>query len=279
VPDRRLAFIHLPRTGGTAVQHHLEAIAGRANVARVGLPSNFLEQLDDLRSSPIVVGHFFYPVLRLIQGAAVATVVRDPVERSISVWEHARWHPSHPDQRLRASREIHSIDDFAEDPYLGGQVRNNQTRFLGAEWDLEAIVAALESGAMALQEAVDLLAEAGFAPADTVMLERAKRRLERMLVVGVTEELSGFVRVLDSRMGFVSGVALTPVNAAPPEFVAHRGATYDDATRQRLAELNSLDAELYMLARKLWEAQRDRIADQAHTVAEPTGAGGGWRHE
>ncbi len=27
---RRLAFIHLPRTGGTAVQHHLESIASRA---------------------------------------------------------------------------------------------------------------------------------------------------------------------------------------------------------------------------------------------------------
>jgi hypothetical protein len=273
---RPLAFIHLPRTGGTAVEHHLESTAGRSNVLRAGLPDDFLEQLDDLRSSPIVVGHIFYPVVRLIPGAAVATVVREPVERSISIWEHPRWHPRHVDRPVLASRDIRSIDDFAEDIDLGSQIRNNQTRFLGLEYDVEAIVGALESGAIRHQEAVHRAAEAQFAPADDAMLARAKRRLERMLVVGVTDELPAFVRLLESRMGFPPGPLLARVNASPAEFVASREATYDDATRQRLADLNTLDAELYAFARDLWGAQRDRMANAGpvRTGAEPVGGGG-----
>jgi hypothetical protein len=143
------------------------------------------------------------------------------------------------------------------------------------EYDLEAIVAAMESGEIEHQEAVRMAAEAGFAPADSAMLARAKRRLERMLLVGVTEELPAFLRLLDSRIGFASQPAPPPVNAAPPEFAARRTASYDAATRQRLADLNSLDAELYAFARKLWEPQRDRIAGDGHAraLAEPAGAG------
>jgi hypothetical protein len=255
---RRLAFIHLPRTGGTAVQHHLEATAGKANVARVGLPDDFFEQLAVLRSSPIVVGHFFYPVVGLIDGAAVATVVRDPVERSISVWEHPRWHPGHPDREVIAAREIRTIEDFANDIHLGGHIRNNQTRFLGLDYDLEAIVAELESGAIDHRRAVHLAAEAQFAEADREMLERAKRRLERMLLVGVTEELPAFTRELEGRIGLRPGPELPAVNASPPELVENRAAAYDDATRRRLAELNSLDAELHTFARELWAAHRAR---------------------
>ncbi len=266
VDGRRLAFIHLPRAGGTAVQHHLEAVLGCANVARVGLPFDFLEQLDVLRSSPVVVGHFFYPVARLIPDVALTTVLRDPVERSISVWEHPHWHPDHPDRRALAERDIRSIDDFIEDPHFGAQVRNNQTRFLGNEYDLERIVAELEVGSINHGEARHQAAEAGFAPADEAMLERAKRRLERMLVVGVTEELTTFLRLLDGHLSASPSSGVERINASPRELVARRTDAYDDATRERLADLNSLDAELYAFGRKLWERQRDAAVDADRSV-------------
>jgi hypothetical protein len=136
----------------------------------------------------------------------------------------------------------------------------------------------LESGAISHQEAVDRAAAAQFTPADAAMLARAKRRLERMLVVGVTEELPAFVRLLESRMGFASGPVMARVNASPAEFVARREEIYDAATRQRLADLNELDAELYAYARELWEAQRDGIASAGQAplaVAEEARAGGG----
>jgi hypothetical protein len=257
----RLALIHLPRTGGTAIQHHLESIAGQANVVRVALPPDFLEQLADLRSTPIVLGHYFYPMVRLVPGAAVATVVREPVERSISVWEYLQWQTKHPDHQRLASRDIHSLDDFAEDAELGGHVRDNQTRLLGVEYDVEAIVAAFESGEICLEEARSLAAEAESEPADEAMLARAKQRLGQMVVVGVTEELPDFVRVLEGHVGLGPGRVLQPDNASPPDTVERRGETYDGATRQRLAEINAFDVELYRFARQLWDSQREPIGD------------------
>jgi hypothetical protein len=260
---RRLAFIHVPRTGGTAVQHHLESIAGRAKVVRVELPPDFLGQLADLRSSQIVLGHFFYPVVRLLPGAEVATVVRDPVERTISVWEYLQWQTHHPDHRLLASRGIRSIDEFATDGHLAGHVRDNQTWLLGMEYDLEAIVAALEAGEIDLQEARRLAVEAQSVRADAAMLARAKQRLGQMLVVGLTEELPAFARRLERAIGLPPGPALEPYNVIPADTIARREETYDESTRQGLADLNALDVELYAFAQELSAAQRDRAATEA----------------
>jgi hypothetical protein len=93
------------------------------------------------------------------------------------------------------------------------------------------------------------------------MLARAKERLSRMLVVGVTDELPEFVRVLERGIGFERGPALQPDNASPPQTVARRGEAYDGATRQRLAEINAFDVELYRSARELWDSQRVPIGD------------------
>ncbi|MEK6326327.1 MAG: hypothetical protein AABM66_02225 [Actinomycetota bacterium] len=257
---RRLAFIHLPRTGGTAVQHHLESIASRATVVRVELPSDFLGQLSDLRSAQIVLGHFFYPVVRLLPGAAIATVLRDPVERTISVWEFLQWEPTHTDHELLASRGISSIDEFARDARLAGHVRNNQTRLLGMEYDLEAVVAALEAGEIDLEEARRMAAEAQSAPADAAMLARAKQRLEKMLLVGLTEELPAFARRLELAVGLPPGPPIEPRNVVPADTIPRREEAYDESTRRGLADLNALDVELYAFARELWGAQRDRAA-------------------
>jgi hypothetical protein len=257
---RRLAFIHLPRTGGSAVQHHLDSIAGRANVVRVKLPPDFLGQLADLRSTQIVLGHFFYPVVRLLPGAGIATVVRDPVERTISVWEYLHWQPHHPDHELLSSRGIGSIDEFARDGHLAGHVRDNQTRLLGMEYDLEAIVAALEAGEIDLEEARRIAVEAQRAPADAAMLARAKQRLGQMLVVGLTEELPAFVRRLELAIGLPPGPPLESRNVSPADTIPRREEAYDESTRRGLADLNALDVELYAFAQELCGAQRDPAA-------------------
>ena len=258
--ERRLAFIHLPRTGGTAVQHHLESIVGRANVAREELPADFVGQLADIRSAQIVLGHFFYPVVRLLPGAAIATVVRDPVERTISVWEFLQWEPRHSDHELIAARGISSIDEFARDGHLAGHVRNNQTQLLGLEYDMETIVAALDAGEIDLEEAHRMAAEAQSPPADDAMLARAKQRLEQMLVIGLTEELPAFVRRLEEAIGLPPGPPLERRNVVPADTVPARDEAYDESTRRGLAELNALDVELYAFARELCGAQRERAA-------------------
>ena len=118
------------------------------------------------------------------------------------------------------------------------------------EYDVEAIVAAMETGEIDLQEARRLAAEAESAPADAAMLARAKQRLGQMLLVGLTEELPAFVRRLERAIGLWPGPGLEPDNVTPAETTALRGKTYDESTRHRLADLNAFDVELYAFARE-----------------------------
>jgi hypothetical protein len=265
-PPGRLAFLHLPRTGGTAVQHRLESLLGEEDVARIELPSDFPDHLAELRSRRVVVGHFLYPVVRLVDGAELATVIREPVERSISAWEYLQWRTTHPDHELLVSRGITSLEQFLEDPDLVVHVRDNQTRLLGAECDVEGIAASLEKGQIDPPEAHRLAAAAEEASADGEMLNRAVGRLERMSVVGLTEELPDFVSRLERRLGLSGASELRPDNATPAATVALRAEAYDGGIRDRLAELNRFDAQLYAFARELCESRRERSAPARESV-------------
>ena len=200
-------------------------------------------------SARIVIGHFFYPAVRLAGGAAVATVVRDPVERAISVWEYLNWQTKHPDHATLADSGIATIADLAHT----GHLSDLQTRLLGMEYDLEGIVAALEAGEIDREQARRRAAEAEMAPADEVMLDRAKERMRGMMAIGVTENLSAFVRRIESYLGLREGSVLAPDNVTPPETVARRGESYGPETRRELAELNRFDAELHSFAKQLAE--------------------------
>jgi len=243
-----------------ALEQHFEALVGRANVVRISLPPDVFEHLEELKSKQVVLGHFFYPAVRLVPGEpTVATVVREPVDRSISVWEYLQWQVKHPDHAQLASRGIRSVQEFAEDDLLAGHVRDNQTRLLGVEYDLEAVTTAFETGEIDLEEAQRWAAEAERAPADAAMLDRAKDRLRKM-VVGVTDELPEFVQALErGALGRPDGPPLKRYNATPPATVALRESAYDDQIRSRLAELNRFDVELYAFARELWESRRDAV--------------------
>jgi hypothetical protein len=211
--------------------------------------------LAKLRSTRIVVGHFFYPMARLLPAHSVATVLRDPVERTISVWEYLHWKRRHPDHRRLLSSGIRTIEEFANDEVFAGHVRDNQTRLLGVEYDAEAIASALLAGDLDLIEANRLAAEAKSGPADSAMLERAKRRLEGMCVVGITEDLDAFMRRLELTLGLPPARVVRQDNTTMATMVARRPEQYGESTRRRLADLNPFDSELHAFARELTGAQ------------------------
>ena len=246
-----MVLVHLPRTGGSAVQYHLELRLGKRNVARVRQLSDLSSRRLELRSTRLVVGHICHPITTLLPSHLVATVVRDPVERGISVWEYLQRPSDRPAHKRLRSSGVRTIEEFAQDPLLAGHVRENQTRLLGADCDAEAILSALEAGEIDAAEANRLVAEATRRPPDASTLERAKRRLERMSVVGLTEELDSFVRRVERAIGLPPGRAVRRHNATPLGTVDRRPDEYSEDTRRRLAELNRFDSELHAFAREL----------------------------
>jgi len=102
-------------------------------------------------------------------------------------------------------------------------------------------------------------------------LEQAKAALMRMDVVGLTEDMAGFERVLAARWPDTFGEALgragrcripsgtearnpTSKHAASPTY-GNASRTLDDETRKAISELNALDVSLYAFAMKLARAQ------------------------
>jgi hypothetical protein len=224
-------------------------VAGEDKVTRIALPVDLFDHLDEVGSAPIVIGHFFYPAVRLARGAAIATVIREPVERAISVWEYLNWQTMHPDHATLAESGIATINHLAFTNHLS----NLQTRLLGVEYDLEGIVAAVEAGEIDREDARVLAWEAESAPADEQMLERAKERLRGMQAVGVTEELPAFVGRIERYLGLREGSVIAPDNVTPAETVARRGQKYDAETRRNLLDANRLDAKLHAFAKQLAE--------------------------
>jgi hypothetical protein len=224
--------------------------------------------LDELRSTRIVAGHFFYPMVRLLPAHSVATVLRDPVERTISVWEYLHWKTDHHDHQRLVSSGVRTVEEFANDRVLAGHVRDNQTRLLGVEYDAEAIASALLAGDLDLAGANRLAAEAGRGPADSAMLERAKRRLESMSVVGITEDLGAFVRRLELLLGLRPRHVVRPDNVTPAAMVARRPEQYGESARRRLADLNPFDSELHAFAREL-AGEQGRSSSGHHDAPAP----------
>ena len=130
-----------------ALEQHFEAARGLANVVRISLPPDVFEHLGELRSKQVVLGHFFYPAVRLVPGEpTVATVVREPVDSLDLRLGVPPVAVQHPDHAVLASRGIRSVEEFAEEIDLAGHVRDNQTRLLGVEYDVAAVAAAFEAG-------------------------------------------------------------------------------------------------------------------------------------
>lgn len=95
----RLLFVHVPKTGGIALFDALERAYGSENSLRIdNLPDPSAATAEVLQRHRLVSGHATFPEL-LALGLAdylPVSVVRDPVERSISSYHYARSMPDHP---------------------------------------------------------------------------------------------------------------------------------------------------------------------------------------
>jgi hypothetical protein len=233
VPQRRWFFVHLHKTAGTALLQRLRIALGEeaiyptvsdnwthfATMHLDLLRRRFAEQGDRIR---VITGHFPLCTTELLGVPFVTmTVLRDPVERTLSALRDMR-------ERDAEHRDKPLEEIYADPVKFRCLIQNHMVKML----------------AMTPEEMTD-----GFLTVldiDVAHLERAKRNLaERIDVWGVQEHFEEFCDELTRRFGWDLG---------PPRF-ANRSAPYDaeDSLRQRIAEDNQLDIELYRFAAELRE--------------------------
>jgi hypothetical protein len=251
-------FLHVMKTGGTAFVFNLlqnfgpgEVYPADADKRQPGdlLPYVSIAHLVGLsperrRQIKMYTGHFPFVACELL-GVEVRTLtlLRDPVERSLSVLKHFKRHfPRY---------EPLSLAELYDDPFLFENfVHDHQTKLfsIGAEDHPETFASTLthEQNRARHQGGPDPAGRTTIT-VDDARLALAKANLARVDLVGVNEQYPEFVERLRARFGWwPDGVdTAARVNAADDALTA------DASLRRRIADDNRYDAELYELARHL----------------------------
>jgi hypothetical protein len=234
--DQKFFFIHVMKTAGGTLRRQILANFDRAEVyplkrldpdmrtANYGL--DYLTGLPPARRAQIRVftGHFPFVAVELLgMELTTITILRDPIERTLSYLRHCqRYHKKH--------RGL-SLEEIYGDPFFHPSfIMNHQAKLFALTVDDDP------------QSYMDVL------EVDAHRLALAKSNLERVDVVGTQDRFGELLGELEERFGWqIAPVVDKHVN---------RGGNVPGSFRRRIAEDNRADVEFYEYARGLCERRR-----------------------
>jgi hypothetical protein len=235
-PEPRFFFVKVMKTGGGTFLRHILANFERDEVypykdldadmqiANIGI--GYLTGLPPERRARIRVytGHFPFVAAELIGPELVTlTILRDPVERTISYLKHCKLYHDH--HRSLALEEIY------EDPFsFPALIRDHQAKLFAMTPEDEP------------ESYLDII------EIDDRRLEVAKANLERVDVLGLQERFPQFLDEMTDRYGWRFGHVedhhVSEASDIPRSF------------RRRIADDNAADLDFYEHAQRLWEQRR-----------------------
>ncbi|MEP2716198.1 sulfotransferase family 2 domain-containing protein [Pseudophaeobacter sp.] len=134
----RIAYIHIPKCGGTAMQAHLVdrigkdrslAIGALKHGAQIEMASDFETWRSALDGVRLAYGHFFWPAFKDLANRLNApafspvAVVREPLTRAVSEYNYISQFPTHD---LHAKVQQMTLDEYL----LELHVNNIQCKFM-----------------------------------------------------------------------------------------------------------------------------------------------------
>jgi Sulfotransferase family len=236
VKPRRFFFCHLQKTAGSSLLPRLEYHFGETRLYPSIRDGSFFHRYTsvhhlltawDRRADQIemVCGHFPLCTHELLsRGFTAFTVLREPVERTLSFLR----------SQSRFSRRNRPLVEMYQDPFLfSGLIHNYMVKMLS----------------LSVSEMTDgQLTSVSFT---RDRLELAKERLAAVEVFGIQERFDEFCEELTSRFGFSLGEKLWKNRTEAVEI--------EQSLRDRIAEDNAMDMELYEFALKLYRERRANV--------------------
>ncbi len=255
-------FVHVMKTGGTTLFEYLRdryspkelwpnpnldlRFDGSRLDVRHHLSVSYLAGLSEERRRQIRVysGHLPYAAHEVLgPDVAMVTVLRDPVERTISLLRQFRrstpglQDPDRP--RPLADATLEQV--YAHPAVFAPLVLNHQTKIFSMRATDHP------------ESYLDLV------HVDDARLESAKASLATVDVVGVMERYDDFLDALEAKFGWAVGRE-SHANATP----ATDHEPVSDALREQIAADNAIDIEFYEHAKQLVRLRQDQPS------AEPT---------
>jgi|GEM_PF-1569081 len=220
--QRKIIFLHLPKTGGTTLVNMLHQKYGlqQSQLIYSDKDSQLRDALDQQKT--FLHGHFSYQLIDLLQehNYFTATLLRNPVDRVISRYVHLQYAE---DANLVAERESYnSFEDYLQSYYA----RN---------WQCQVLCGKMHSKADSKGA-----------------LQGALYNLHLLDWVGVAEKLNEGMLDLSLKLGFTNNY-YPHLNKRKSEKLWNE--LYDGYAEQ-IAEVNSNDQKLYAAAKKVYQKNK-----------------------
>jgi hypothetical protein len=168
-------FFHIHKTGGTSVHEYLSDVVPKKEL----FPSFFSDDLmnrGSLRDHSYLSGHFGnLPLMIKSRNLRLATTLRDPMQRGLSHYKHTLRAPALP---LYDEATTSSLEEFVFGPFGPILFGNYQARLLAqlsSKW--ERFLYAFDTGLNTPEH----------------LFELAMEGLEKIEVIGITENLGDFI--------------------------------------------------------------------------------------
>lgn len=227
--------VHVPKTAGTAFYFYMRQNIHQARIyPGVDDPPETRLDLEALRTIPqerrarlrAYLGHFPAFAAEMVGANRTVTLLRDPVERVISMLK-MRQRPGNPPTGNVLPRTPHmSLDEIYADPDMRPWVDNVQARLFALQ---------PSDRPASFLDRIEL---------DRARLDAAKERLASIEVVGVQEDWLGVVGRAEAAFGW------KPVRGHPRAFVSD-DVPVPDGLRDQIAEDMRWDREIYDFAVEL----------------------------
>jgi hypothetical protein len=260
MPTRRaLYFLHIPKTAGTAFTEFLDSQFDRSEILPHRTWNQVFQATSDeeiarspglLRGAALVRGHFGTSGLReLPRHTDLVTVLREPLDRVVSQYEHLRRDPLTnnwaPPEFLE---DIRGLADVLSSPTASAFFSDTQTRYLAADVDVRRIwlnTPPSEQSRWLFDSSTAFIQAVSSPAARKRLLRLALGRIERITVVGVQDMLQETLLVSAYRLALSPSVAFQGLMSAPAESPRRE----EDSTSEALRGLNRADGVLYQAAR------------------------------
>ena len=254
-------FLHIPKTAGTSFVAILNRHFSSDEISPYSLLDRVAELIDkgekeELNKYPLIQGHLGYSVIKYLgEAPQIITMLRDPIERTISLFNHIKREESHW-MHKDISPEA-TIEEFLSYPPARNLVCNFQICNIAMDFDLSkefknknGDILGKNQGSL-LAEAVDIEDKQ-----DEKLLDIAKDRLEKFTFVGITEEFEKSIKLLEKIMGWEVAGNIPTENVSPKTSMSKENLSKE--TLEDIRSLTKLDQEIYEFAKDIFEKRFEK---------------------